>query len=114
MFIHCRKPVKRNVLRRHPAAYSFAASTRLKAIVGRLNRIEGQIHGMRFMVQEPGLCVGILQHLGAAEAAQLDQRRRFDVSGGAMRIGWCRARRAGTLAKIFGDRRHLRPFREVI
>lgn len=40
-----------------------------QAIVTRLNRIEGQIRGIRRMVQEPRLCVDILQQLAAAEAA---------------------------------------------
>ncbi len=35
----------------------------------RLNRVEGQIRGIRRMVQEPRLCVEILQQLAAAEAA---------------------------------------------
>ena len=35
----------------------------------RLNRVEGQIRGIRRMVQEPRLCVDILQQLAAAEAA---------------------------------------------
>ncbi len=39
------------------------------ALVIRLNRIEGQIRGIRRMVQEPRLCVEILQQLAAAEAA---------------------------------------------
>jgi len=39
------------------------------AIVTRLNRIEGQVRGIRRMVQEPRLCVEILQQLAAAEAA---------------------------------------------
>lgn len=39
------------------------------AIVTRLNRIEGQVRGIRRMVQEPRLCVEILQQLSAAEAA---------------------------------------------
>lgn len=39
------------------------------ALVTRLNRIEGQIRGIRRMVQEPRLCVEILQQLAAAEAA---------------------------------------------
>jgi CsoR family transcriptional regulator, copper-sensing transcriptional repressor len=43
--------------------------TRQQAIVTRLNRIEGQIRGIRRMVQEPRLCVDILQQLAAAEAA---------------------------------------------
>lgn len=40
-----------------------------QAIVIRLNRIEGQVRGIRRMVQEPRLCVEILQQLSAAEAA---------------------------------------------
>ena len=40
-----------------------------QAITTRLNRIEGQIRGIRRMVQEPRLCVEILQQLSAAEAA---------------------------------------------
>jgi DNA-binding FrmR family transcriptional regulator len=39
------------------------------ALVTRLNRIEGQIRGIRRMVQEPRQCVEILQQLAAAEAA---------------------------------------------
>ena len=40
-----------------------------QAIVTRLNRVEGQIRGIRRMVQEPRLCVELLQQLSAAEAA---------------------------------------------
>ena len=40
-----------------------------QAIVTRLNRIEGQVRGVRRRVQEPRLCVEILQQLSAAEAA---------------------------------------------
>lgn len=40
-----------------------------QAIVTRLNRIEGQVRGIRRMVQEPRLCIEILQQLSAAEAA---------------------------------------------
>ena len=40
-----------------------------QTIVTRLNRIEGQVRGIRRMVQEPRLCVEILQQLSAAEAA---------------------------------------------
>ena len=40
-----------------------------QSMVTRLNRIEGQIRGIRRMVQEPRLCVEILQQLAAAEAA---------------------------------------------
>ncbi|MBK9239424.1 MAG: metal-sensitive transcriptional regulator [Acidobacteria bacterium] len=38
-------------------------------LVTRLNRVEGQVRGIRRMVQEPRLCVEILQQLSAAEAA---------------------------------------------
>jgi DNA-binding FrmR family transcriptional regulator len=40
-----------------------------QSLVTRLNRIEGQIRGIRRMVQEPRVCVDILQQLAAAEAA---------------------------------------------
>lgn len=40
-----------------------------QALVTRLNRIEGQVRGIRRMIQEPRLCVEILQQLAAAEAA---------------------------------------------
>jgi DNA-binding FrmR family transcriptional regulator len=40
-----------------------------QALVTRLNRIEGQIRGIRRMVQEPRICVELLQQLAAAEAA---------------------------------------------
>lgn len=40
-----------------------------QAIVTRLNRVEGQLRGIRRMVQEPRVCVEILQQLAAAEAA---------------------------------------------
>ena len=40
-----------------------------QGLVTRLNRIEGKIRGIRRMVQEPRLCVDILQQLAAAEAA---------------------------------------------
>ena len=40
-----------------------------QSLVTRLNRIEGQIRGIKRMVQEPRLCVEILQQLAAAEAA---------------------------------------------
>lgn len=43
--------------------------TQQQSVVTRLNRIEGQIRGIRRMVQEPRLCVDILQQLAAAEAA---------------------------------------------
>jgi CsoR family transcriptional regulator, copper-sensing transcriptional repressor len=43
--------------------------TQQQALVTRLNRVEGQIRGIRKMVQEPRLCIEILQQLSAAEAA---------------------------------------------
>src|SRR5262252_8484435 len=43
--------------------------TQQQALVTRLNRIEGQIRGIRRMVQGPRQCIEILQQLAAAEAA---------------------------------------------
>jgi CsoR family transcriptional regulator, copper-sensing transcriptional repressor len=43
--------------------------TQQQALVTRLNRIEGQVRGIRRMVEEPRLCIEILQQLAAAEAA---------------------------------------------
>jgi DNA-binding FrmR family transcriptional regulator len=40
-----------------------------QALVKRLNRIEGQIRGIRRMVEEPRPCLEVLQQLAAAEAA---------------------------------------------
>ena len=40
-----------------------------QSMTARLNRIEGQLRGVRRMVQEPRLCIEILQQLAAAEAA---------------------------------------------
>jgi len=40
-----------------------------QSLVTRLNRIEGQVRGIRRMVQEPRICVELLQQLAAAEAA---------------------------------------------
>jgi DNA-binding FrmR family transcriptional regulator len=40
-----------------------------QTLVTRLNRIEGQVRGIRRMVQQPRLCIEILQQLAAAEAA---------------------------------------------
>ncbi len=45
------------------------AVTEQQSLVTRLNRIEGQIRGIRRMVQEPRPCIDILQQLAAAEAA---------------------------------------------
>src|SRR5262245_20995495 len=43
--------------------------TQQQSLVTRLNGVEGQIRGIRRMVQEPRLCVELLQQLSAAEAA---------------------------------------------
>lgn len=44
-------------------------ATQQQALITRLNRIEGQVRGIRRMIEEPRLCVEILQQLAAAEAA---------------------------------------------
>jgi len=40
-----------------------------QSMTARLNRVEGQLRGVRRMVQEPRLCIEVLQQLAAAEAA---------------------------------------------
>ena len=40
-----------------------------QSMTARLNRVEGQLRGIRRMAQEPRLCIEILQQLAAAEAA---------------------------------------------
>jgi CsoR family transcriptional regulator, copper-sensing transcriptional repressor len=49
--------------------HSMVGVAEQQALVTRLNRIEGQIRGIRRMVQEPRPCIEILQQLAAAEAA---------------------------------------------
>ena len=44
-------------------------ATQQQTLVVRLNRVEGQVRGIRRMIEEPRLCVEILQQLAAAEAA---------------------------------------------
>ena len=44
-------------------------ATLQQTLTTRLNRVEGQIRGIRRMVQEPRTCLEILQQLAAAEAA---------------------------------------------
>jgi CsoR family transcriptional regulator, copper-sensing transcriptional repressor len=39
------------------------------SLVTRLNRVEGQVRGIRKMIQEPRRCIEILEQLAAAEAA---------------------------------------------
>lgn len=55
------EPAKRAVV-----AHSGAETM---ALAKRLNRIEGQVRGIRRMVQESRRCLEILQQLAAAEAA---------------------------------------------
>src|SRR5689334_2290998 len=76
-------PVSQKILRLYGSAREKAAATRAEpeytgrmldetqqqSLVTRLNRVEGQIRGIRRMVQEPRLCVELLQQLSAAEAA---------------------------------------------
>jgi DNA-binding FrmR family transcriptional regulator len=38
-------------------------------LVSRLNRVEGQVRGIRRMIEDPRPCVDILQQLAAAQAA---------------------------------------------
>lgn len=40
-----------------------------EALLRRLNRIEGQVRGIRRMIEEPRPCIEVLQQLAAAEAA---------------------------------------------
>lgn len=40
-----------------------------QSMTARLNRVEGQLRGIRRMVEEPRLCIEVLQQLAAAEAA---------------------------------------------
>src|SRR4026209_2250097 len=50
-------------------SYGMLDHTQQQQLVTRLNRIEGQVRGIRRMIEEPRLCVEILQQLAAAEAA---------------------------------------------
>jgi CsoR family transcriptional regulator, copper-sensing transcriptional repressor len=56
-----------------------------QGIVARLNRIEGQVRGIRRMVQEPRSCIEILQQLAAAEAAL----NRISVAMLKFHVGTC-------------------------
>ena len=40
-----------------------------QSMTARLNRVEGQLRGIRRMVEEPRLCIEVLQQVAAAEAA---------------------------------------------
>jgi CsoR family transcriptional regulator, copper-sensing transcriptional repressor len=79
-----------------------------QALVTRLNRIEGQIRGIRRMVQEPRRCIEILQQLAAAEAAMnrvsaaiLTFHVRKCVPDGAAQGDEERSRQLGELVDIF-------------
>jgi DNA-binding FrmR family transcriptional regulator len=52
-----------------PAQHALVGTVEQQALVTRLNRIEGQIRGIRRMVTEQRQCIEILQQLAAAEAA---------------------------------------------
>src|SRR5512134_3112001 len=64
MFIHLRRACQLTGI-----VMSMLDAQQQTALVVRLNRVEGQIRGIRRMVQEPRLCVDILQQLAAPEAA---------------------------------------------
>ena len=66
---NCWRPVRWKGTPRRSDVTDMLGQTEQHALVTRLNRIEGQIRGIRRMVQEPRLCVEILQQLAAAEAA---------------------------------------------
>ncbi len=51
------------------SASSMLDTSDSQAIVRRLNRIEGQVRGIRRMVEELRPCIEVLQQLAAAEAA---------------------------------------------
>ncbi|HXH05155.1 MAG TPA: metal-sensing transcriptional repressor [Vicinamibacterales bacterium] len=79
-----------------------------QSLIARLNRVEGQIRGIRRMVQEPRLCVDILQQLAAAEAALnrislavLRYHVERCVPDGVMRGDVERARQLSELVDIF-------------
>ncbi|HXH08015.1 MAG TPA: metal-sensing transcriptional repressor [Vicinamibacterales bacterium] len=79
-----------------------------QTLIARLNRVEGQIRGIRRMVQEPRLCVDILQQLAAAEAALnrislavLRYHVERCVPDGVMRGDVERARQLSELVDIF-------------
>jgi CsoR family transcriptional regulator, copper-sensing transcriptional repressor len=79
-----------------------------QALVTRLNRIEGQIRGIRRMVQEPRRCIEILQQLAAAEAAMnrvsaaiLTSHVRKCIPDGAAQGDEERSRQLGELIDIF-------------
>ena len=82
--------------------------TEQHALVMRLNRIEGQIRGIRRMVQEPRPCIDILQQLAAAEAAMnrvsaaiLTFHVRKCIPEAAARGDEERSRQLGELIDIF-------------
>ena len=88
--------------------------TQQQSLVTRLNRIEGQVRGIRRMVQEPRVCVELLQQLAAAEAA-LNRISlavlRYHVE--KVRARRRRPRRARDLQAAVRAGRHLRPLRAL-
>ena len=96
----------------NPAAKAIVGTmldpSQQQALVTRLNRIEGQIRGIRRMVQEPRRCIEILQQLAAAEAAMnrvsaaiLTFHVRSCVPDGAAQGDEERSRQLGELVDIF-------------
>jgi len=76
--------------------------------------LEGQIRGIRRMVQDRDSASTSCSSWAAAEATLNRIRpRRLAISRRAVRAGQRRSRRAGALAKAFRAGRHLRPLREV-
>jgi DNA-binding FrmR family transcriptional regulator len=57
------------VIKESEAGHLMLGLSEQQALVTRLNRVEGQVRGIRRMVQEPRQCIEILQQLAAAEAA---------------------------------------------
>ena len=85
-------------------------ATQQQALVTRLNRIEGQVRGIRRMVQESRRCLEILQQLAAAEAAL----NRVSLAVVKVHVERCvpAAAAEGARAAVEGPgraRRHLRP-----
>lgn len=61
------RPLAERELRGQPQV--MLGQSDCQALVTRLNRVEGQIRGIRRMVLDPRPCVEVLQQLAAAEAA---------------------------------------------
>ena len=49
--------------------HKFRSEEEMKSLINRLNRIEGQIRGIKRMVQENAYCIDILNQVSAANSA---------------------------------------------